>query len=226
MKESIYTIPLTDAFSQTEGCPLCSIAQRLETDMVDYCVGPSMMEPDSREKSNKTGFCRRHLDMMLETNNRLSLALMLSTHYEYIGRILNETDISTVKGGLFRKSAPPDFSALINSTHSCVICEKVNGDIERYTETLFYMWDKKPEFRNLPGFSNLCLQHSAELSAKSPASCESLREKLSENMKNSIEINETELKAFIDMFDYRSKRPSPDAHKNALPDAIRFLRYK
>ena len=48
-----------------------------------------MMEPDSREITNEKGFCKRHMGMLFDKKNRLSLALMLETHVKELEKNLN-----------------------------------------------------------------------------------------------------------------------------------------
>ena len=64
MKEKIYTIPLSEAYEEDSECPFCKIERRLEAEAVEYALGASMMEPDSRVESNEKGFCRRHFEQM------------------------------------------------------------------------------------------------------------------------------------------------------------------
>ena len=88
MKERIYSIPLTEALEETRGCILCTLEKRLEEQAVLYFLGPSMMEPDSREITNKKGFCKSHMGMLFDKKNRLSLALMLETHVKELEKNL------------------------------------------------------------------------------------------------------------------------------------------
>ena len=60
MKERIYSIPLTEALEENSGCPLCTLEKKLQEQAVEYFLGPSMMEPDSREMTNEKGFCKNH----------------------------------------------------------------------------------------------------------------------------------------------------------------------
>ena len=59
MKEKIYTVPVNDAFALDSECPICSMFEKLENDAVEYAMGPSYMEDDIREKTDKMGFCSR-----------------------------------------------------------------------------------------------------------------------------------------------------------------------
>ena len=68
--EQIYTIPVNEAFDAVAekselGCPFCMLYRRLQNDELDIILGASMMEPDTRIKTNKEGFCRRHYGKML-----------------------------------------------------------------------------------------------------------------------------------------------------------------
>ena len=80
MKEKIYTIPVNDAFSSDCECPICSMFEKLENDAVEYAMGPSYMEDDIREKTDKIGFCSRHIKKIYEQNNRLGLPGLSNAH--------------------------------------------------------------------------------------------------------------------------------------------------
>ena len=51
MKETLYTIPLTDAFHANDECPLCFVEREVEQDLLDLVLGSSSsyMESDMRE---------------------------------------------------------------------------------------------------------------------------------------------------------------------------------
>ena len=88
--EQIYTIPVNEAFSAMleEGgdykcrCPFCEMHSRLEDKEIDRILGPAMMEPDVRIRTNQTGFCPTHFDLMLKGKNRLGLSLILESHVD------------------------------------------------------------------------------------------------------------------------------------------------
>ena len=79
MKEVLYTIPVNDAFDADCECPICAMYNSLEEDAIQFVMGPSYMEDDIRAKTDETGFCDHHIRMMYVNQNRLGLALMLST---------------------------------------------------------------------------------------------------------------------------------------------------
>ena len=50
MKETIYTIPLSEAFDSGDECPFCQLERAVEQRTIRYVLGPgaSYMEPDVR----------------------------------------------------------------------------------------------------------------------------------------------------------------------------------
>jgi len=81
MKETIYTIPVTEAFQAECECPLCKLETKLENEYVDYVLGASLMEPDSRKLTNEKGFCRKHFEQVYnKQENKLGLGLIIDTH--------------------------------------------------------------------------------------------------------------------------------------------------
>ena len=55
--------------------------EKLENDAVD--VRSKLYEDDIREKTDKMGFCSRHIKKIYEQNNRLGYALVMKTHMDY-----------------------------------------------------------------------------------------------------------------------------------------------
>lgn len=137
MKESIYTIPISEAFEAPGGCPLCAIRTRLEERWVEYITGPAMMEPEVRIQTNEKGFCRRHYEKTLRQQNRLSVALMLQTRLEYL------------KGEI---GSPPKRGILPPKTESpcgCFICESIDREFGRILENIAVVWARESDFRDL-----------------------------------------------------------------------------
>lgn len=125
MKEQIYTIPINEAFDEICECPLCVIERRLERETIEYELGPAMMEPDHRVESNEKGYCRRHLEMMFESPNKLSLALILDTHLQEVRKKISS--LSAEKKGLFEKEKP----SIAETVDSCMVCQKLEKTVER-----------------------------------------------------------------------------------------------
>ena len=73
MKETIYTIPLNDAFHAEDECPFCYLERDAEQHALEFILGSqaSYMEDDIRMETDKMGFCRHHYKMMYDYGNRL-----------------------------------------------------------------------------------------------------------------------------------------------------------
>lgn len=233
MKEQIYTIPLNDAMDMNTLCPLCAIYEKEEKDLVEYTLGPSMMEPDSREQSNKEGFCREHLRKMLTSDgNKLSMALMLSTHFDGIlgdlGTLAKKTPHPVV--GMFKKKDPGvDISSLEKRLTSCVMCRKINKTMQRYSEVFLYLWDTEKEFKcKVDSSRGFCEKHLCELISLAPHKlkeepCRIFVSSLLKLRANQAEEDKAQLLGFIDQFDYQKRSENPSDYKNALSDVVTRL---
>lgn len=210
MKEKIYTIPINDSFNAAEYCPFCFLEDKIEEDEVEYTLGPSMMEPDSRVESNEKGFCARHLNMMINSDKKLSLALMLSTHLKHVEEETKKAEFK--KQGIFSKKTEEQKS-------SCVICEKVEYDRERYIDTFFYMLKKDADFyKKAEQCEKLCTYHGAKLlSAAAKKEDFDLVKKM---LVTSLDKNVNELLGFIDLFDYRTKDKDSEKYKDTVKNAV------
>ena len=71
MKYTLDTIPVLDAFRTDCECPLCRLRIHCEDQYVDSMLSSAYMEPEWRIRSNETGFCTRHFELMFRRRNRL-----------------------------------------------------------------------------------------------------------------------------------------------------------
>ncbi len=238
MKEKIYTIPVNEAFEEADSCPLCTMIKKLEAARVKYMLGPAMMEPDIRTQTNSIGFCKRHYEMMFAQENKLSLALILQTHLEEINqkisaqtaRIANQKPLE--KSIFKKRNTDTRGNAVLLSravqavTESCVICEHINSTFERYIDTLFYMWQSDPAFKErFASTSSFCLEHYALLAKYacrylSDADALAFLKQLNEIEEKHLVGLKADVDRFILKFDYRSKdlpwENAKDAPKRAL----------
>lgn len=167
MKETIYTIPINEAFGEPSECPFCKLRDKLEAEAVEYALGAAMMEPDYRLVSNEKGFCEKHFSMLFAKPNKLSLALILDTHLEELRTNINSLskNIGKKNGGIFKKASTvaslTEF--LEKKSHSCLICDKISKTQTRYIDIFFDMLKDeafKSKVENSKGF---CLPHFKEL---------------------------------------------------------------
>ncbi len=202
MKETIYTIPINEALEQLTECPFCTLLNSLEKEAVDYTLGAAMMEPDYRILCNEKGFCNRHSTMLFKKPNKLSLALILDSR---IDQILKSFSPKTAeKKRSFKRQAKK-----IPQKETCVICDKIENTLDRYSEVFFYMWKKDSDLKEkvlsskgfcLPHYDYLC--EKAEIYLSDPD--DFLKPVYELEKKELLRIKE-EIHHFTLKFDYRNK---------------------
>lgn len=233
MKEKIYTIPLSEAYEEPSECPFCKLEEKLEEEAVEYSLGAAMMEPDFRIISNDLGYCRRHFQMMLSRQEALSLALVLDTHLNETVKKIEEAAKDTPEKKMFKKGGEDKLIKTLNSVNSsCVICDNIDGTLEKFAEVFWYLYKTEADFKekvlNSQGF---CLHHfylimskiDAELSGKVK---QDARKEICElEISNLKRIND-EVNWFTKKFDYRfTNEPwknSKDAPQRAIMKLSKF----
>ena len=220
MKEKIYTIPINEAFDEACECPLCLIERRLETEAVDYELGAAMMEPDHREISNEKGFCKKHLEMMFEKENKLSLALVLDTHLQEVRKKISA--LKSAKKGLFKKETP----SIKQTVDSCIVCEKIEKTMNRYIDVLALMWKDEPEFREkFQKSKGFCLPHFEKLLERASGD---FFEALLEKEEKELEAINDDIHKFTLKFDYRNRDmewgTAKDAPKQCVEKTVGYIK--
>ena len=231
LKEKIYTIPLTDAYSEPCECPFCVLEKKLEKEAAEYALGASMMEPESRIESNKKGFCRRHFEFLLKEQKALSLALVLDTHLAEITKNIEDVP-KPEKQGLFSKKASFIDSALekVSEFNSgCVICDKLDYTLGKFARVFWYLYKNEPEFKEkvlnsngfcLPHFELILKNAKAELGA---TCAEKLAGEIIELQLRSLKTLNEDTNWFTKKFDYRFKDAPWNNSKDAIPRAVNKL---
>lgn len=228
MKEKLYTIPVNEAFDMDCECPICAMRKILETDAIEYTMGPSYMEDDVREATSRLGFCEKHLEQLYKNQNRLGLALILKTHMD---KIVKDVEKHSTVGrkrsspSLFRKKDENSevVTYLDNLEDNCFVCDKIDGTFNRYIATIFHLYHIEEGFRKqFKGTKGFCTSHYKILYKEAPKHLKGeelngfldvLNELYLENMKRVKD----DLDWFINKFDYRyADEPWKNA-KDALP---------
>lgn len=171
MKETIYTIPINEAFDTKCSCAMCEIENRIEREEIEYTLGPAMMEPDFRINSNQKGFCKVHYDSLLKNSKALPLALVLQTHIQQQNKDIFVEKVQKVsKSGFFKKQCDEIVSAkkitenIENLNCSCIICERTQDTMNRYYDNLIYIWKTQADFRNkFAAQEGFCIPHFSKL---------------------------------------------------------------
>ena len=221
MKETLYTIPLTDALLANDECPFCYIERNVEQDLLDLVLGSgsSYMESDMRSQTDQAGFCRNHFKKMFEYGNTLGNAWILKTHYVQINREL-EKQVKMFSPGKvslmnkMKKNADTTNSManwIKEREQSCYICNSFATTYQRYLDTFFYMYKKDQEMTEmLKKSKGLCLHHFGDICAEADRQLNDkqkevfyplLFELMQENMKRVGE----DIAWLVEKFDYRNK---------------------
>lgn len=229
MKEKLYTIPVNDAFNEDCECPVCSMRKNLETNAIDFTMGPSYMEDDIREATSRLGFCEKHLAMLYKHQNRLGLALIVKSHMD---KIIKETEkFSEVKlstPSFFKKKSEMAgvVSYLDQIEESCFICDKIDNTFERYIATIFHLYRHEESFRTkLNASKGFCTQHYKTLYASSAEYLSGeeqnhFRKELNRLYLDNMKRVRDDLSWFIDKFDYRYADEPWKNSKDALPRSM------
>ena len=199
MRESILTIPVNDVFAPCEGCPICRMRDGIEEHICEYIMGAAMMEPDVRIETNKLGFCGTHYNQLLHQNNRLSLALMLSTHMAEKQKEIFESGFS------FGKKKKTE---QLGST--CFVCSKTDWGVNHTLETVFKMHSTDKAFREL--FSKqefICIPHYKLLLSKGAESMNKndfsdFKKALDKLVGDYMKKLTSDVEEFCQSFDYRN----------------------
>ncbi|OON94003.1 MAG: hypothetical protein ATN31_04720 [Candidatus Epulonipiscioides saccharophilum] len=237
MKETIYTIPLTEAFEEKTECPLCVIYNKLEREAISFTLGNSYMQSDFRDITDQMGFCSHHYKKLYDYGNRLGMGLILSTHYKNLykslDKLLNKnilpktTFIERLKG-----TTPPVnevSEAIEERINSCFICNKLDVDMSRYISTFFYLYNSSDDFKQMfldsKGF---CLVHFNEILKQAPMHLrdkekDDFYEQSKKMLLESIKRIQAEVEWFVDKNDYSNADKPWNNSKDAIQRGIQKI---
>ena len=240
MKETLYTIPLTDAFNAHDECPLCFIERNVEQDLLDLVLGSgsSYMESDMRDQTDAAGFCRNHFKKMFDYGNTLGNGWILKTHYQKINQELEKEikGFSKKKAGMMKMLKKGDCESLNSMAEwvkkreqSCYICNEFNKTYERYLDTFFFMYKKDGEMEKmlkeskgfcLKHFGDICDRASYDLNDKQQ---DELFNLLFSLMKENMARVGEDVAWLVEKFDYRNKDADWKNSKDAIQRSMQKL---
>lgn len=156
MRDDICTIPVSEIFEVNDGCPICRMVDTVEKRIIEYILGDAMMEPDVRIETNRTGFCEKHYDKMLNYRARLQLSLMLQSHIDEINK-------NVFSKGIFNSALKRGEKAS-KISNSCFICDKIEYGVSRMIDTIYRCYENERDFRELFNSQSMfCLPHYERL---------------------------------------------------------------
>lgn len=240
MKETLYTIPLTDAFMAHDECPLCYVERDVERDLLDLVLGSSAsyMESDMREMTDKAGFCRAHFKKMFDYGNALGNAWILKTHYIQMQKEFEQQVKMFAPGkasfmNKLKKTEPSDnaiSSWVKEKEDSCYICTNFKKTYARYLDTFFFMYKKDGDLKKmmeqsngfcLHHFGDLCKQAEVELNDKQKAEFYPF---MFDQMQRNLARLSEDVSWLVEKYDYRNKDADWKNSRDAVQRGMQKLR--
>ncbi|HEX2927604.1 MAG TPA: DUF6062 family protein [Ruminiclostridium sp.] len=251
MKEKIYTIPVSEAFSVDCECPMCVLEKRFEDEFTDYMLGPSLMEPDGRTVTNEKGFCRRHFEMLYnKQSTRLGLGLIIDTHLcEQNARLKKiyrskadslkkNSELSLMKSlssKIIQRQTDTDkfidemITELQDLEEKCAVCSKLDYTMDRYIDVILYLWFKEEDFKKaFNSKKGFCLKHFKQLLQGTKKYLDSKQtavfaDHLAKQELENLERIQQEVNWFTKKFDYRYDDAPWGNSKDAVPRSIQKI---
>jgi hypothetical protein len=225
--EQIYTIPVGEAFDSVKekpecGCPFCLLYRKLQNDELDIIFGASMMEPDIRMKTNESGFCLTHYNMMLRRKRMLGMGLMMESH---LAEVEKKLDGPTLLGDKAKASV----AALEKLNSDCYVCTRIEKNLSAMIATAVYLYESDFDFRErFAGAPYFCLPHYKRMTdyASKKMQKRVFKEfyELSHGInKKYIESLKGDVSWFCKKFDYRYDEEPWYNSKDSVQRSIKFL---
>ena len=247
MRYHIDTIPVWDAMKLEGECLMCALERKTELGEAERYLGASVMEPDVRVKVNDRGFCRKHHAMLFSMSNRLGHALMLESHtielrrkLEKISDSLNRSAAQLENAGIGDKLSGKtkgaveeilkQAKAVDEMADSCLMCETIRENMDRYLHTFFHLYQNDGDFRSrFEKSKGLCLPHlgrlletaTQELGAKDLGRFVKTVTRLE---KENMDRIQEDISWFIKKFDYRYENESWKNSKDAVERTVNKAR--
>ncbi|MGE5557684.1 MAG: DUF6062 family protein [Bacillota bacterium] len=233
MKETIYSIPVTDLMRADAECPFCWWEEELTRNLLDVYMQGSLMEENWRDKVLEGGLCRRHLRELYRTQQKLSVAIITEALLTYELNLARKFRPPVPgKGSGFLHSKRPEGLAdrLAQRGENCLACSDLERELIRSADNFWHLMKTEPDFVTLVrGSRGFCIPHFRLLWERGLAACGGahygrLMEPLLEWEFDLLEKADMRLKKFIRKFDYRFADTPMDEEKDALERGLNKLR--
>ena len=176
MKIQLETIPVWDGVNSHSECYICDLMDVAEKHAVSYYLGSAIMVPEIRVEMNKTGFCPHHRESLLELKKAQSLGLIFDTFYEESKTLYKPLFERIEKAGNLRKlqkEVEAFKEASLKREKGCLICEQMEGRLERYLFTTASLYGEDTGFaKALEQSKGFCIHHSLALTQVAPEALE------------------------------------------------------
>ncbi|MGM0432049.1 MAG: DUF6062 family protein [Spirochaetota bacterium] len=163
MKYKLETIPVWDAItSDSSICTFCSLLEDAQRRAVNYYLGSSVMNPETRIKVNSQGFCFFHYSMLAEAGKPQGAALIAHSHLLETRKQLQPVliKLQSANSRTVKKQITSLQKLLEAREKGCLICDSIQRTLKRYQYTYIHLWSKEQEFRDAAANSSgVCLHH-------------------------------------------------------------------
>ncbi len=240
MKEKLYEIPLNDAMDADDECLFCFLERKAEHELMDFALGScaSYMESDTREATDRSGFCRVHQKKMFDYGNALGNGWILKTYYKKLIKEMKEEFKEFTPGKTSLKDRFTGKTGNGNSVSAwiegkektCYICDRFSESYERYVATFFHLYKKDSVFREkLEKSRGFCLHHFADLCSGADKYLSDKERKefypvIFHIMEQNMERVSGDIDWFIEKFDYLNKDADWKQSKDAVQRGMQKLR--
>lgn len=250
MRYHIDTIPVWDSLKLDGECLFCALKRKVELGEAERYLGASVMEPDTRIQVNEKGFCRAHHAMLYtighQMGNRLGHALMMESHNnrtrERLDKQLAEVRRSAhayaeasllerlKKGAAARQELEKAADAVAEMAGTCIMCDSIDENMDRYLHTFFHLYQNDTEFRRRFGeCKGVCLPHLADLIRIAPQELPAkevgpFADLLCTLTESNLARMQEDISWFIKKFDYRFNDEPWKNSRDAVPRSINKLR--
>ncbi len=178
-KYQLETIPVWDGIKSGSECFICDLMQQAERDSLDFYLGSSVMNPETRVRVNSIGFCPEHTAKLVESGHPNSMAVLWESHLERTRNEIAKTLVELESPRNLKKTVANLDSILAGREKGCLICQRMEDRLDRYCFTIPYLWGQDPEFRKaFEQSKGFCLHHMAHILRMSLDALDSKQQKL------------------------------------------------
>jgi hypothetical protein len=177
-KYQLETIPVWDGIKSGSECFICDLMEQAQTDSLEFYLGSSVMNPETRVRVNSTGFCPRHTSMLVQAGHPNSMAVLWESHLQTTRDSLAKVFKELQSPRNMKKTIASLDSVLSEREKGCLICSRMNDRLARYCFTIPYLWGQDPEFRKAFDESKgFCLHHMSVILKMSLEALDSKQQK-------------------------------------------------
>ena len=177
-KYQLETIPVWDGIKSGSECFICDLMEQAQTDSLEFFLGSSVMNPETRVRVNSTGFCPRHTSMLVQAGHPNSMAVLWESHLQTTRDSLAKVFKELQSPRNMKKTIASLDSVLSEREKGCLICNRMNDRLVRYCFTIPYLWGQDTEFRKaFDDSKGFCLHHMSVILKMSLEALDSKQQK-------------------------------------------------